>query len=74
MVSHFQWKEKNYIGNKKWELSFYFKGRYYTGTYVQTGEITWDSNEPPSKEKEQLEAYIHDLMLYHVYEDHTPPS
>ncbi|MDA3128574.1 DUF5342 family protein [Aliibacillus thermotolerans] len=74
MISHFQWQEKkNNLLQKEWAFSFYYQGKYLTGTYLQTGKITWD-NEPSSLDKEKLEASIHDLMLYHVFEDHTPPS
>ncbi|SDO29751.1 DUF5342 family protein [Alkalicoccus daliensis] len=68
MIQHFQWKERPPFG---WSFSFYYKQMRYKGTYQKDGVIRWhhpeDINE---KDAAFLESTVHDLMLYHVYEDH----
>ncbi|MFB5663170.1 DUF5342 family protein [Alteribacillus sp. HJP-4] len=71
MISHFQWAERiNNLVRKEWSFSFYFKGTYFTGIYNMDGTIDWNGSVPAEHEK--LEAGLHDLFLYHVYEDHQP--
>ncbi|MFC5713587.1 YheE family protein [Thalassorhabdus alkalitolerans] len=74
MISHFQWKElRNNLVRREWAFSFYYKGTFYKGTYYKDGTIEWTLKEPEN-EKEKVEQQIHDLMLYHIYEDHNPIS
>ena len=72
MLEHFQLKElKNNMANQEWEFTFYFEQRRFRGRYYKNGEIRWLHNEPADEnEAAFLTSAIHDLMLYHVYEDH----
>ncbi|ARK29150.1 YheE family protein [Halalkalibacter krulwichiae] len=71
MLSHFQWKElRNNLVRREWAFSFFFDGNYITGIYHKNGEIDWGEANLTSNQKEILEPQIHDLMLYHVYEQH----
>ncbi len=71
MISHFQWKElKNNLIRKEWEFSFFYKGTSFKGIYFMNGSITWLVTPPTEQEQKTLEGQIHDLMLYHVYEEH----
>lgn len=74
MITHFQWYEKknNWL-RKEWAFSFYFKGSYYHGVYFKDGSIKWEGEQPPSNELENITTQVHDLVLYHIFEDHTPP-
>lgn len=71
MISHFQWKALH--SDKKlpgWSFSFFFKGVQYRGIYHKNGEIEWNEGSNPSEDdREKLHSHIHELMLYHVYED-----
>ena len=71
MLSHFQWKElRNNLVRREWSFSFYFKGTYLTGVYHKDGTIDWGHVEISDEKKNILEPQIHDLMLFHVYEQH----
>ncbi|WP_096201502.1 DUF5342 family protein [Bacillus sp. FJAT-45350] len=71
MISHFNWKERDAtLIKKEIQFSFFFKGEYYQGMYYSDGTITWTERQPDGQAKENLEMQIHDLILYHVYEDH----
>ncbi|UTR09209.1 YheE family protein [Evansella sp. LMS18] len=72
MISHFNYKEiKNNLINQEWSFSFFYKQKRYTGKYYKDGSIKWTSPEDINEEDRKfLETAIHDLMLYHVYEDH----
>ncbi|MBU9720744.1 MULTISPECIES: DUF5342 family protein [Bacillaceae] len=71
MLTHFQYKEiKNNLINQEWNFSFFYKQKEYNGTYFKDGSITWKSAITDDKEKSFLESCVHDLMLYHVYEEH----
>lgn len=71
MLSHFQYKEiKNNLINREWSFSFFYKQKRYIGTYYKDGSISWGNSIIEKPEKEFLESCVHDLMLYHVYEDH----
>ncbi|PSL45175.1 hypothetical protein B0H94_107180 [Salsuginibacillus halophilus] len=73
MISHFQWKEmKNNWLNREWSFSFFYQGKMHRGTYYKDGTITWQTTAPKESDRADLERHIHDLMLYHVYEDHNP--
>ncbi|PRO64651.1 DUF5342 family protein [Alkalicoccus urumqiensis] len=67
MIQHFQWKAHRPSG---WSFSFYHQGARYRGFYHRDGTIRWDQPETRPEKAETLEGQIHDLMLYHVYEDH----
>ncbi|MEB1807966.1 MAG: YheE family protein [Bacillaceae bacterium] len=71
MISHFQWKElRNNLVRQEWEFSFFYKGEYFLGVYYQDGSISWSDPAPKEEERKQLELQVHDLFLYHVYEEH----
>ncbi|UOE95467.1 MULTISPECIES: YheE family protein [Bacillaceae] len=71
MLSHFQWKElRNNLVRQEWEISFFFEGTYYRGTYFKDGSIEWHTLPKTDDDRRKLELQVHDLMLYHVYEDH----
>ncbi len=69
MISHFQYKS---VGSKvrkpKWEVSFFHQGTYYRTLYLHTGEFEWFQPAPPESEQNKLQSQIHELMLFHVYE------
>ncbi|TWI56194.1 YheE family protein [Halalkalibacter nanhaiisediminis] len=71
MISHFQWKElRNNLVRREWTISFFHKGQYITGIYHQNGTIAWNESLLTNDSKKELEPQIHELMLYHVYEEH----
>ncbi|GAE35657.1 DUF5342 family protein [Halalkalibacter akibai] len=71
MISHFQWKElKNNLVRSEWAFSFFHEGHYYTGTYFKDGSINWNQDTLTLEKKKLLEPKLHDLMLFHVYENH----
>ncbi|CAM3514650.1 YheE family protein [Cytobacillus oceanisediminis] len=68
MLTHFQFKPL--YENKQlpgWTFSFYFKKQKITGIYHPDGKIEWTSGKPASRE-EELKSQIHELMLFHVYD------
>jgi len=69
MIQHFQFKplfsNRNIPG---WSFSFYYKKKRYTGIYHQTGQIEWVKDSLETEERETLTKQIHEIMLYHVYE------
>ena len=69
MITHFQFKplfeNKDMPG---WHFSFYFKKQKYTGIYHPNGDIEWTSNTPMEESVDALQAQIHELMLFHVYD------
>jgi hypothetical protein len=72
LLTHFQLKEiKNNMINQEWEFSFFYKKNRYRGKYYKNGDIKWLSPSSLEEEEEKfLSSCVHDLMLYHVYEDH----
>ena len=57
--------------NQEWSFSFFYKQKRLTGKYFKDGSIKWTSQgEMTEEDKKFLESAVHDLMLYHVYEDH----
>ncbi|WP_193745538.1 DUF5342 family protein [Geomicrobium sp. JCM 19055] len=40
--------------------------------YHGDGQIKW--KRTPEVDLEKIEAHIHDLMLYHEFEEHQPPQ
>ncbi|AIC93912.1 MULTISPECIES: YheE family protein [Shouchella] len=76
MLVHFQFKPLYQRAQKQsWAFSFYFKGQFVSGTYHFDGSITWtDSQVDEQVRNEQLKQAVHDLMLYHVYEEEHQPK
>ncbi|WP_416149162.1 DUF5342 family protein [Salipaludibacillus sp. HK11] len=72
MLTHFQLKEiKNNMINQEWDFTFYYKRLFYKGKYFKDGRIQWISpSSIDQDDKVFLAGCVHDLMLYHVYEDH----
>ncbi|WP_210364685.1 YheE family protein [Bacillus sp. REN3] len=69
MITHFQFKPL--FANKEmpgWRFSFYHNKLKYTGMYHRNGDIEWTSNKPPEQYEEALKTQIHELMLFHVYD------
>ncbi|PLS17563.1 hypothetical protein CVD28_11220 [Bacillus sp. M6-12] len=70
MLTHFQWKnlysEKSLPG---WAVSFYFKRQFYRANYHSDGNIEWAGSKPPANDEASVKASIHELMLFHVYDD-----
>ncbi|RST75152.1 hypothetical protein D4T97_007790 [Siminovitchia acidinfaciens] len=69
MLQHFQYhplyKDKRIPG---WTFSFYFSGKRLEGIYHQDGKIDWTSEAPDTSHENNLKRQLHDLMLYHVYD------
>ncbi|MFS0786138.1 DUF5342 family protein [Shouchella sp. 1P09AA] len=75
MLVHFQYKPLQHKQrNQSWLFSFYFQGQFTSGTYYYDGTIEWDSPPKQLDNEEDLKHAIHDLMLYHVYEDEHQPQ
>lgn len=72
MLTHFQYKEiKNNMINQEWQFSFYYKKKRFVGHYFKDGSIHWKQPGDMAEDDQQfVESCVHDLMLYHVYEDH----
>ncbi|MCD8511169.1 MAG: YheE family protein [Bacillus sp. (in: Bacteria)] len=71
MLTHFNYKEiKNNMINQQWDFSFFYKQKKYKGSYFKDGTIQWDIQPNLPEERKFLETCIHDLMLFHVYEEH----
>ncbi|WP_318505380.1 YheE family protein [Bacillus sp. T3] len=70
MITHFQFKPLYQNSQLPgWKFSFYFQKQQFSGIYHQSGTIEWSSVQPDKNYKEQLEKHIHELMLFHVYEN-----
>ncbi|WML50540.1 YheE family protein [Neobacillus sp. PS3-34] len=70
MLTHFQFKPL--FENKKipgWQFSFYFKRQKITGIYHQNGEIEWSCPHPGEEDEDLLKKQLHELMLFHVYDE-----
>ncbi|WP_028402489.1 YheE family protein [Ectobacillus panaciterrae] len=69
MFTHFHWKplfaSESLPG---WSFSFFFQKVYYTGIYHKDGGVEWTGPQPPEQYEKQVVSYIHELMLFHVYE------
>ncbi|MBT2691113.1 YheE family protein [Bacillus sp. ISL-47] len=68
MLTHFQFKPL--YENKQlpgWTFSFYFQKQKIAGIYHPDGKIEWTSGKPGSQ-AEDLKSQIHELMLFHVYD------
>ena len=72
MIQHFHFQSM--FENKQlpgWTFSFTFEGQQISGMYHKTGTIEWTSTHSFSTEEEEnnVKKQIHELMLYHVYDD-----
>ncbi|WP_071459056.1 YheE family protein [Bacillus massilinigeriensis] len=70
MIQHFQFTplyENNELPG--WNFSYYFKRVKYTGIYQSDGKIFWNSPAPCAETEELLKSQIHELMLFHVYDN-----
>ena len=70
MISHFEWKSL-YETDKipGWKFSFYYDRKRYNGIYHKDGSINWVNTTPNDSTKKELESKVHELMLYHVYDN-----
>ena len=70
LISHFEWKSL-YETEKipGWKFSFYYDRKRYIGVYHKDGSITWINSTPEEEKKKELESRIHELMLFHVYDN-----
>lgn len=70
MLQHFQYKplykDKNLPG---WKFYFYYKKQRLSGNYLKDGAIEWLPVAPGEADRKQLEQQVHELMLYHVYDN-----
>lgn len=70
MITHFQYQslyENSQLPG--WKFSFYFQKQRYTGIYHPNGKIEWTSSIPAADQYDQLIEHIHELMLFHVYDN-----
>jgi hypothetical protein len=70
LINHFQFQPL--FQNSQlpgWKFSFFFKKQQFSGIYNQTGKIEWTSTAPASEDQEMLISQIHELMLFHVYDN-----
>lgn len=70
MLQHFQFKSL-YADERLpgWTISFYFSGHKYEAVYHPDGEIEWHSQAPAKNDATKIQNQIHELMLYHVYNE-----
>ncbi|PLT31243.1 DUF5342 family protein [Peribacillus deserti] len=69
MISHFTYERL--FSNSEipgWKINFFYKQRPYSGIYHSNGRIEWLLEAPDLENAANIESYIHELMLYHVYE------
>ncbi|AQX55965.1 DUF5342 family protein [Priestia flexa] len=70
MITHFRikplYQQKEMPG---WFISFYISGTYYEANYLKTGEIQFKHQLSPAINQEEVTSLIHELMLFHVYQD-----
>lgn len=70
MITHFQFQPLYQNSQLPgWKFSFYFKKQQISGIYHQSGAIEWTSAQPDKMDEQQLEKHVHELMLFHVYEN-----
>ncbi|MBU8880038.1 YheE family protein [Bacillus sp. FJAT-29790] len=70
MLTHFQYKPL--YENKQipgWGISFYFNKQKMTGIYHPDGKIEWTAQAPNGEDESKLINQIHELMLFHVYDN-----
>ncbi|PJK18126.1 hypothetical protein CQS04_04405 [Chryseomicrobium excrementi] len=67
MLQHFNYK--SLYENKAlpgWEVSFYYKHEKYRAVYEKDGTIQWLDGTPENEK--QVKSFIHELMVFHVYD------
>jgi hypothetical protein len=70
MITHFQYKPiYQHQQLPGWTFSFYFQKQKITGIYLPNGVIEWTTNLQSSVDEALLKKQIHELMLFHVYEN-----
>ncbi|MEK3887542.1 DUF5342 family protein [Bacillus sp. FSL K6-3431] len=70
MLQHFQFQ--SLFADKRlpgWTFSFYLKQQKYAGVYHPDGNIEWSNNKPEHGHLDKLQKQIHDLMIYHIYDE-----
>jgi hypothetical protein len=70
MITHFQYK--SIYPNQQlpgWTFSFYYHRQKITGIYHPNGVIEWTIDLPSIISETLLKEQIHELMLFHVYEN-----
>ncbi|MBM7702705.1 YheE family protein [Metabacillus iocasae] len=72
MISHFQVKPL-YRNSQLpgWTISFYFNGQFYQADYEKDGSILWKEDQPLEQHLSSITTHIHELMLFHVYENNN---
>ncbi|WP_110928984.1 YheE family protein [Bacillus massiliglaciei] len=69
MLTHFQckplYKDQTLPG---WAISFYYEKKRFKAIYHKNGEIEWLNGMPPESESQKVNSFIHELMVFHVYE------
>jgi len=70
MITHFTYKpfisEKSH--RREYLFSFFYKGDLYRGIYHYNGAIEWQE-QPDEENLSFLTSHVHELMLFHVYDD-----
>jgi hypothetical protein len=69
MIQHFQYK--SLYTNERipgWSFSFYFQKQKINGNYYADGKIEWKNEGLTLENEDQLKKQIHEIMLYHVYD------
>ncbi|MFC7391658.1 DUF5342 family protein [Scopulibacillus cellulosilyticus] len=70
MITHFTYKPFLTKSRKTdFQFSFFFNGMPYQGIYHYNGKIEWTTNEPEKAFLKDITSQIHELMLYHVYDN-----
>lgn len=69
MLQHFQiqslYEDKRLPG---WTFSFYFHQQKIAGIYYSDGKIEWTSKAPDEPDNSALQKQVHDLMIFHIYD------
>lgn len=71
IIQHFQYKSIYDNGQLPgWYISFYFQKEKKEGTYHRDGSIEWMKDYSFDQQTEEdIKKQIHELMLYHVYDN-----
>lgn len=71
MIQHFQYN--SLYQNEQlpgWTISFYYNKEKFEGIYHSDGRIEWiTQHQLENGQEENLKKQIHELMLYHVYDN-----
>ena len=69
MIQHFSYRslfpDRRLPG---WKFSFYYNRTRMEGVYHADGRIEWTGAAPGKTDEANLQKQIHDLMIYHVYD------